>query len=181
MSMIKYSLAMYYIIGPAEISSNLARFDGIRYGSMSKDASTLDELYKQTRANGFETENKRRIMIGSYVLSSGFVDAYYEKAQKARTLLIQEYNKLFENFDALVSPVAPHPAFKIGDKTNDPITMYIEDAMTTPVSMAGLPAVSVPVKPTKSGLPVGMQIIGQLETDAEVLAIAADVEAHING
>ncbi len=127
------------------------------------------------------SENKRRIMIGSYVLSSGFFDAYYTKAQKARTLLIEEYNKLFEKYDAIVSPVAPHPAFKIGEKINDPIKMYVEDAMTVPVSLAGLPAVSVPVRPTKEGLPVGMQIIGKRKADAEVLAMAADVEAIING
>lgn len=181
MSMIKYSLAMYYIIVPAEISSNLARFDGVRFGTRSEDVSSLDDLYKKSRAQGLMYENKRRIMIGSYVLSSGYFDAYYQKAQKARTLLIEEYNKLFEKYDVLVSPVAPNPAFTIGENLSDPIKMYIEDALTVPVSLAGLPAVSVPVKPTASGLPVGLQVIGNRMDDGQVLAVAKDVEATING
>lgn len=174
--MSKYALAIYYIVIPAEVSSNLARYDGIRYGLRSKNAKTLDEIYGMSRDEGFESENKRRIMIGSYVLSSGFYDAYYLKAQKARTLLINEFNKLFEEVDFLVGPVAPTPAFKIGENAHDPIKMYMSDVMSVPASMAGLPAVSVPAGKTDAGLPVGVQIIGKMKSDASILALANSLE-----
>ena len=174
--MSKYALAIYYIVIPAEVSSNLARYDGIRYGLRSKNAKTLDEIYGMSRDEGFESENKRRIMIGSYVLSSGFYDAYYLKAQKARTLLINEFNKLFEEVDFLVGPVAPTPAFKIGENAHDPIKMYMSDVMSVPASMAGLPAVSVPAGKTDAGLPVGVQIIGKMKSDASILALADSLE-----
>ena len=174
--MSKYALAIYYIVIPAEVSSNLARYDGIRYGLRSKNAKNLDEIYGMSRDEGFESENKRRIMIGSYVLSSGFYDAYYLKAQKARTLLINEFNKLFEEVDFLVGPVAPTPAFKIGENTHDPIKMYMSDVMSVPASMAGLPAVSVPAGKTDAGLPVGVQIIGKMKSDASILALADSLE-----
>ena len=174
--MSKYALAIYYIVIPAEVSSNLARYDGIRYGLRSKNAKTLDEIYGMSRDEGFESENKRRIMIGSYVLSSGFYDAYYLKAQKARTLLINEFNKLFEEVDFLVGPVAPTPAFKIGENAHDPIKMYMSDVMSVPASMAGLPAVSVPAGKTDAGLPVGVQIIGKMNSDASILALADSLE-----
>ena len=174
--MSKYALAIYYIVIPAEVSSNLARYDGIRYGLRSKNAKTLDETYGMSRDEGFESENKRRIMIGSYVLSSGFYDAYYLKAQKARTLLINEFNKLFEEVDFLVGPVAPTPAFKIGENAHDPIKMYMSDVMSVPASMAGLPAVSVPAGKTDAGLPVGVQIIGKMKSDASILALANSLE-----
>jgi aspartyl-tRNA(Asn)/glutamyl-tRNA(Gln) amidotransferase subunit A len=174
--MSKYALAIYYIVIPAEVSSNLARYDGIRYGLRSKNAKNLDEIYGMSRDEGFESENKRRIMIGSYVLSSGFYDAYYLKAQKARTLLINEFNKLFEEVDFLVGPVAPTPAFKIGENAHDPIKMYMSDVMSVPASMAGLPAVSVPAGKTDSGLPVGVQIIGKMKSDASILALADSLE-----
>lgn len=174
--MSKYSLAMYYIVVPAEVSSNLARYDGVRYGLRSKNAKNLDEIYGMSRDEGFENENKRRIMIGSYVLSSGFYDAYYLKAQKARTLLINEFNKLFEEYDFLVGPVTPTPAFKIGEKTKDPLEMYASDIMSVPASMAGLPAVSVPAGKTEAGLPVGVQIIGKMQSDAKILALADSLE-----
>ena len=170
--MSKYALAIYYIVIPAEVSSNLARYDGVRYGLRSRVAKTLDEIYGMSRDEGFESENKRRIMIGSYVLSSGFYDAYYLKAQKARTLLINEFNKLFEEVDFLVGPVAPTPAFKIGENAHDPIKMYMSDVMSVPASMAGLPAVSVPAGKTDAGLPVGVQIIGKMKSDASILAFA---------
>lgn len=172
---LKYALAMYYVIVPAEISSNLARYDGVRYGARSSKASTLTQVYEKSRAEGFVSENKRRIMIGSYVLSSGYFDAYYQKAQKARTLLINEFNALFESYDALIGPVAPTPAFKRGQNTNDPLTMYLEDTLTVPASLAGLPAVSVPAGES-NGLPVGLQIIGARQTDAQVLALAKVME-----
>lgn len=174
--MMKYSLAMYYIIVPAEVSSNLARYDGVRYGHRAENVKTLDELYGRSRDEGFMTENKRRIMIGSFVLSSGFFDAYYMKAQKARTLLIEEYNKLLEQYDVLISPTAPTPAFNLGQNTSDPIKMYLADIMTVPPSLAGLPAISVPAGKNSEGLPIGVQLIGNYQTDARLLDLATKVE-----
>ena len=176
LSMAQYSLAMYYIIVPAEISSNLARYDGVRYGKRAEQPATLAELYGRSRDEGFMTENKRRIMIGSYVLSSGYFDAYYQQAQKARTLLIDEYNKLFEAHDVLVGPVSPTPAFKLGENTNDPVKMYLADIMTVSASLAGIPAISVPAGKTNEGLPVGVQLIGQRQSDAVLLALARSQE-----
>jgi aspartyl-tRNA(Asn)/glutamyl-tRNA(Gln) amidotransferase subunit A len=173
--MLKYALAIYYIVVPAEISSNLGRYDGIRYGKRA-EASTLGEVYGLSRDQGFMPENKRRIMIGSYVLSSGFFDAYYMKAQKARTLLIDEFNKTFESFDALIGPVAPTPAFKLGENTADPVKMYLADIMTVPASLAGMPAISVPAGTTEAGLPVGVQLIGPRKSDATLLALARQGE-----
>lgn len=174
--MMKYSLAMYYIIVPAEVSSNLARYDGIRYGHRAENVKTLDELYGRSRDEGFMTENKRRIMIGSFVLSSGFFDAYYMQAQKARTLLIREYTELFKNYDVLLSPTAPTPAFKLGQNTADPIQMYLADIMTVPASLAGLPAISVPAGENSEGLPIGVQLIGNYQTDSRLLDLAKAVE-----
>lgn len=174
--MLQYALAMYYIIVPAEISSNLARYDGIRYGHRAENVSTLAELYGRTRDEGFVTENKRRIMIGSYVLSSGYFDAYYQQAQKARTLLIQSYEALFATYDALLSPVAPTAAFGLGENTEDPVKMYLADIMTVPPSLAGLPAISVPAGTTAAGLPIGVQLVGQRRSDAHLLALAKSVE-----
>lgn len=172
---LKYALAMYYIIVPAEISSNLARYDGVRYGRRAT-SNDLTELYGKSRDEGFVAENKRRIMIGSYVLSSGFFDAYYLQAQKARTLLIDEFNKLFETYDVLVGPVAPTAAFKLGENTADPVKMYLADVMTVPASLAGLPAISVPAGATSGGLPVGIQFIGARRSDAGLLALAKSLE-----
>ena len=174
--MSKYSLAIYYIIIPAEVSSNLARYDGVRYGLRSGAAKTLGEVYGKSRDEGFEPENKRRIMIGSYVLSSGFYDAYYLQAQNARTLLVREFNKLFEECDFLLGPVTPTPAFKIGENASDPIKMYLADIMTVPASIAGLPAISAPAGATESGLPIGVQLIGPMKSDADMIALAALVE-----
>lgn len=174
--MAEYALAIYYILVPAELSSNLARYDGIRYGHRAKNIKTLAELYGKTRDEGFETENKRRIMIGSYVLSSGFFDAYYLQAQRVRTLLINEFNELFSKYDALIGPVAPTPAFGIGENISDPIKMYMCDIMTVPASIAGVPAISVPAGKTKDGLPVGVQLIGAMKSDAALLALAKSME-----
>ncbi len=176
MPILRYALATYYIIVPAEVSSNMARYDGVRYGHRADSISTLAELYGKTRDEGFVAENKRRIMIGSYVLSSGFYDAFYMQAQKARTLLIDEYNVLFKEYDALVGPVVPTPAFGIGENTEDPIKMYLADIMTVPASLAGLPALSVPAGVTAEGLPVGVQLIGQRRSDAMLLALAKSME-----
>jgi aspartyl-tRNA(Asn)/glutamyl-tRNA(Gln) amidotransferase subunit A len=172
---LKYALAMYYIIVPAEISSNLARYDGIRYGRRAK-GENLQEVYGKSRDEGFVTENKRRIMIGSYVLSSGYFDAYYLKAQKARTLLINELNTLFEQFDILLTPTAPTPAFKIGENMADPVSMYLADVMTVPASLAGLPGISVPVGKNDEGLPIGVQLMGRRRDDALLLALASQME-----
>lgn len=174
--MAKYALAIYYIVVPAELSSNLARYDGVRYGVRSDKAKSLDDVYGLSRSAGFMPENKRRIMIGSYVLSSGYFDAYYLKAQKARTLLINEFNKLFDECDFLICPTAPTPAFKLGENTSDPLKMYLADAMTVPASLAGLPAISVPCGESDSGLPIGVQLIGRQKDDAKLLAFAEEVE-----
>lgn len=176
MPILKHTLAMYYIIVPAEISSNLSRYDGVRYGRRADGISTLTELYGRSRDEGFVTENKRRIMIGSFVLSSGFYDAYYEQAQKARTLLINSFNDMFEEYDLLLTPTAPTAAFSLGDNTDDPIKMYLADVMTVPASLAGLPALNVPAGQNGAGLPIGVQLIGKYRADAEVLALARTME-----
>ena len=175
--LVKYALAIYYIVVPAEVSSNLGRYDGIRYGERSTEARTLQEVYGLSRNDGFMPENKRRIMIGSYVLSSGFFDAYYLQAQKARTLLINDFNRLFDEVDVLAGPVAPMPAFKLGENTSDPVKMYLADIMTVPASLAGLPAISVPAGKTAAGLPVGVQLIGKRRDDALLLALAKEGNA----
>jgi aspartyl-tRNA(Asn)/glutamyl-tRNA(Gln) amidotransferase subunit A len=174
--MAEYALAIYYIIVPAELSSNLARYDGVRYGKRAEGITTLAELYGKTRDQGFVTENKRRIMIGSYVLSSGYFDAYYLQAQKARTLLINEFNKLFETYDLLIGPTAPTPAFKLGENTADPIKMYLNDIMTVPTSLAGLPAINVPAGTNAAGLPIGVQLMGPMKSDASIFALAKSME-----
>ena len=175
--MAEYSLAIYYVVVPAEVSSNLARYDGVRYGHRAEGAKTLVELYGRSRDEGFVTENKRRIMIGSFVLSSGFFDAYYMQAQKARTLLIREFKKLFEEYDLLLGPVSPTPAFKLGENAHNPIKMYLADIMTVPASLAGLPAISVPAGTNEQGLPIGVQLIGDYQADHALLQLIAEVEA----
>ena len=176
MPIAKYGLAIYYIIQPAEVASNLSRYDGVRYGHRAAGVTDLDSVYSKTRDEGFMPENKRRIMIGNFVLSSGFFDAYYLKAQKARTLLINAYNEAFEKYDALLCAVAPAPAFKLGEKVNDPLQMYMEDVMSVPPSMAGLPAMAVPAGESKSGLPIGVQLIGPRKSDQMLLNIAKTIE-----
>lgn len=175
MPTLKYALAVYYIVVPAEISSNLSRHDGIRYGYRSKDAKNLDEIYGESRSDGFMPENKRRIMIGNFVLSSGFYDAYYLKAQQARTLIIKEYEEAFKKCDFILTPVAPNPAFKLGEKVSDPVAMYLEDIMSVPLNLAGLPGLAIPAGETKDGLPVGLQLIGPRRSDKELLAFASGI------
>ncbi|HIA91829.1 TPA: Asp-tRNA(Asn)/Glu-tRNA(Gln) amidotransferase subunit GatA [Candidatus Saccharibacteria bacterium] len=171
-------LACYYTIVPAEISSNLSRYDGIRFGHSNQQASDLDAVYRSSRSVGFGKEAKRRIMIGNYVLSSGYYDAYYKKAQQVRTLIIEQYNTAFKDVDVLVGPVAPAPAFKIGEN-EDPLAMYLVDIMTVGPSLAGLPAASVPIKAV-NGLPVGLHVIGAQRNDAVVLSVAKQVEQGVS-
>jgi aspartyl-tRNA(Asn)/glutamyl-tRNA(Gln) amidotransferase subunit A len=172
-----HALAVYYIVVPAEVASNLARYDGVRYGSRDKSAKSLSEVYSTTRNQGFMPENKRRILIGNYVLSSGYYDAYYRKAQQVRTLIINDFNKALESYDLLVGPVAPTAAFKLGENTDDPLQMYLADIMTVPASLAGLPAVSIPAGTGEvSGLPIGIQVIGRQQSDAVVLSLAKQIE-----
>jgi aspartyl-tRNA(Asn)/glutamyl-tRNA(Gln) amidotransferase subunit A len=171
---LEYSLAVYYIIVPAEVASNLARYDGIRYGVRPEGLTTLGDVYEKTRSAGYMPENKRRIMIGNYVLSSGYYDAYFQKAAKVRTLIVRDFARAFETFDFLIGPVAPSPAFKLGENTADPLAMYLADQMTVSASLAGVPAVSVPTH--NSGLPIGLQIIGPQTADSQVLAFARKVE-----
>jgi aspartyl-tRNA(Asn)/glutamyl-tRNA(Gln) amidotransferase subunit A len=173
-----YALATYYIIVPAEVSSNLARYDGIRYArNPAPDAQgkTLQELYFKQRGAGFGAEAKRRIILGTFVLSSGYYDAYYDKAQRVRTLIKQDFDKAFENVDILLTPVAPTAAFKIGEKADDPIAMYLADIFTIPLKLAGLPAISIPTKSSRDlapgELPVGFQLIGKKWHEADILGI----------
>lgn len=172
---LEHALAVYYVIVPAEIASNLARYDGVRYGVRSKNASDIPSLYANTREEGFMPENKRRIMIGNYVLSSGYYDAYFKKAAKVRTLIVNEFKEAFSEYDFLIGPVAPTTAFKLGENTANPLSMYLSDQMTVSASLAGLPAVSVPVGEA-DGLPVGLQIIGAPAHDSEVLSFAKVIE-----
>lgn len=169
------ALATYYIICPAEVSSNLSRYDGQRYGYSDPDASTLNHSYTQSRSQGFGDEAKRRIMIGTYVLSSGYYDAYYQRAQLVRTKLINEFKRAFSSYDFLIGPTAPTTAFKIGEHTSDPLEMYLIDIMTVAVNLAGIPAVSVPA-PEVDGMPVGVQIMSAQNKDRELLSMAQYVE-----
>ncbi|MEI6498613.1 MAG: Asp-tRNA(Asn)/Glu-tRNA(Gln) amidotransferase subunit GatA [bacterium] len=175
---VHYALAVYYILMPAEVSSNLARYDGIRYGlSMLKDkdfAGSIAEVYEQSRAKGFGAEAKRRIMLGSYVLSAGYYDAYYKKAQRVRTLIKNEFDQVFKNVDILATPVSPTPAFKLGEKSEDPLSMYKSDIMTVPINPAGVPAMSVPagfVVREGKDLPVGLQLVGPMWGEDKILNV----------
>lgn len=171
---LEHALAVYYIIVPAEIASNLARYDGIRYGVRGAGAASLDEVYNSSRSAGFMPENKRRIMIGNYVLSSGYYDAYFQKAAKVRTLIVRDFEQAFEKYDFLVGPTVPTTAFGLGQNTHDPLSMYLADQMTVSASLAGLPAVSVPAPTTT--LPIGFQIIGKSGADLNVLQLAKELE-----
>ena len=156
-----YAVATYYLLATAEASSNLARYDGVRFGHRTAESGGLLEMYMKSRAEGFGTEVKRRIMLGTYALSSGYYDAYYLKAQKVRTLIMQDFLKTFADVDILLTPVAPTPAFKIGEKTADPLQMYLSDIFTIPVNLAGTCAISVPAGMSRDGLPIGLQLIGK--------------------
>ena len=168
----KYSLATYYIIACAEASSNLGRFDGIRYGYRTPEFSNLKELYKKSRSEGFGPEVKRRIILGTYVLSSGYYDAYYKKAQQVRTLVMNEFQKAFEKYDVILTPTSPTVAFDIGSKSNNPLEMYLADICTVSVNIAGLPGISIPCGVDKEGMPVGMQLIGNKFEEEKLLNIA---------
>ena len=165
------SIPAYYVIAPAECSSNLARFDGVRYGHRCKDPVDLVDLYKRSRSEGFGKEVIRRIMLGTYALSTGYYDAYYLKAQKIRHLIREDYSKAFEKVDVILGPTTPTPAFKIGEKSNDPVSMYLSDIYTIAVNLAGLPGLSIPVGLTK-GLPIGLQLIGNYFDEARLLNVA---------
>ncbi|KZZ84157.1 MULTISPECIES: Asp-tRNA(Asn)/Glu-tRNA(Gln) amidotransferase subunit GatA [Bacillaceae] len=167
----KYALATYYLLASSEASSNLSRFDGIRYGYRTDNAENLIDLYKQTRAEGFGNEVKRRIMLGTFALSSGYYDAYYKKAQKVRTLIKKDFEDVFEKYDVIVGPTTPTPAFKIGEKTDDPLTMYANDILTIPVNLAGVPGISVPCG-FSNGLPLGLQIIGKHFDESTIYRVA---------
>jgi len=173
----EYALAAYYIILPCEVSSNLARLDGIRYGHSAKHAKTLLDTYLESRAEGFGSESKRRIMLGTFALSSGYYDAYYLKAQKIRTLIKKDFDEAFKNVDLIVGPTAPTTAFKIGEKSSDPLSMYLSDIYTVPVNLAGLPAISIPCgNGADSNMPVGFQIIGNSFDEENVLRAAHQLE-----
>ena len=173
------SLAAYYIIACAEASSNLGRFDGIRYGYRAKDYTTLKELYVNSRTEGFGDEVKRRIILGTYVLSSGYYDAYYKKAQKVRTYVKNEFDKAFKKYDVLLTPVSPNTAFKIGEKCNNPMEMYLADICTVSINIAGVPAISLPCGVDKEGMPVGMQLIGNRFEEEKILNVAYKFEQEI--
>ncbi|MBM7662748.1 aspartyl-tRNA(Asn)/glutamyl-tRNA(Gln) amidotransferase subunit A [Bacillus mesophilus] len=167
----KYALSTYYLLSSSEASANLARFDGVRYGVRSENAKNLLELYKQTRSEGFGNEVKRRIMLGTFALSSGYYDAYYIKAQKVRTLIKKDFEDIFEKYDVIVGPTTPSPAFKIGENTKDPMTMYANDILTIPVNLAGVPGISVPCG-FSNGLPLGLQIIGKHFDESTLYRVA---------
>ena len=176
----EYAIATYYIIAPAEASANLARYDGVRYGYRAEDAEELIDMYKKTRSRAFGEEVKRRIMLGTYALSSGYYDAYYLKGQKARTLIKSDFDRAFETVDAIVTPTSPTPAFKVGERTADPLQMYLSDVLTTPSSLAGLPGISVPCGLTKGGLPIGLQILAAPFEEGKVLNVAHTFEQRTN-
>ncbi len=168
----KYAVATYYLLASSEASANLSRFDGVRYGVRSDNAKNIIELYKNSRSEGFGEEVKRRIMLGTFALSAGYYDAYYKKAQKVRTLIKNDFDKVFEKFDVILGPTNPTPAFKIGEKANDPLTMYVEDILTIPVNLAGVPGISVPCGFSSDGLPIGLQIIGKHFDESTVYRVA---------
>ena len=172
----QYSLATYYIIACAEASSNLGRFDGIRYGHRAKDFKNIRELFVKSRSEGFGPEVKRRIILGTYVLSSGYYDAYYKKAQQVRTLVTNEFNKAFEKYDVILTPTSPTVAFDIGSKTTNPLEMYLSDICTVSVNIAGLPGISIPCGVDSAGMPIGMQLIGNKFCEETILNAAYTFE-----
>jgi aspartyl-tRNA(Asn)/glutamyl-tRNA(Gln) amidotransferase subunit A len=172
----KYALPAYYIVAPAEASSNLARYDGVRFGHRASEAKDIVELYENSRAEGFGAEVRRRVLIGTYVLSAGYYDAYYTRAQKIRTLIKRDFEQAFETCDVLLTPATPGPAFALGEKSNDPISMYLNDVFTVTVNLAGLPGISVPAGLTADGLPLGLQLIGRAFDEATVLRAGRAVE-----
>ena len=174
-----YALPTYYIVAPAEASSNLARYDGVKYGFRSKGENLID-MYEKTRSEGFGDEVKRRIMIGTYVLSSGYYDAYYLKAQKVRRLIKNDFDEAYKEVDAILTPSTPSSAFKIGEKLNDPVSMYLNDIFTVPINLAGLPAISIPAGHDKRGYPLGLQVIGKAFDEQNILNIAFSLEKNLS-
>ena len=171
-----YAIPTYYLIATAEASANLARYDGVRYGRRSSTSKTLLEMYRKSRNEGFGREVKRRIMLGTYALSSGYYDAYYLKAEKVRTLLARDFENAFRQVDAIVTPTAPTPAFKLGEKTDDPLAMYLADIYTVTADLVGIPGISVPCGETKAGLPIGLQVLGKHFDESTILRVAYAVE-----
>ena len=171
----KYALPCYYIIAPAEASSNLARYDGVRYGKRI-EAETLDAMYEATRADGFGEEVQRRILIGTYALSAGYYDAYYLKAQQVRRLIKEDFEKAFNDVDAILTPTTPTPAFPLGAEVSDPITMYLNDVFTVPANLAGLPGISVPAGLSKQGLPLGLQLLAPPFEEGRLFSVANAIE-----
>jgi aspartyl-tRNA(Asn)/glutamyl-tRNA(Gln) amidotransferase subunit A len=176
LKMTKYALPAYYIIAPAEASSNLARYDGVRFG-LRVPGESLDGMYENTRAEGFGPEVKRRVLIGTYVLSAGYYDAYYLRAQKIRTLIARDFAEAFQSCDAILTPTTPSPAFALGERMDDPIAMYLNDVFTVPVNLAGLPGISVPAALSSDGLPLGLQIIGRAFDEETMFRVAGILEA----
>ena len=176
----KYALPTYYIVAPAEASSNLARYDGVKYGYRSNKGKNLIEMYENTRGEGFGDEVKRRVLIGTYVLSSGYYDAYYLKAQKVRRLIKNDFDKCFKGVDAILTPSTPSSAFKIGEKSNDPISMYLNDIFTVPVNLAGIPAISIPAGHDNKGHPLGLQLISKALDEQKILNLAFAMEKSID-
>jgi len=172
----KYALPTYYIVAPAEASSNLARYDGVRFGYRAAGLRDITDLYEKSRGEGFGAEVQRRILIGTYVLSAGYYDAYYARAQKLRSLIKQDFEQAFEVCDVLLTPATPGPAFGVGAKTADPVEMYLQDVFTVTVNLAGLPGISVPAGLTANGLPLGLQLIGKAFDEATMLRAAQAVE-----
>ncbi len=167
----KYAIPTYYVVATAEASSNLARYDGVRYGFRAREGKTLAEMYRRTRDAGFGAEVKRRIMLGTYVLSAGYYDAYYLKAQRVRRLLASDFDQAFTNVDAIITPTTPTPAFKLGEKTDDPLAMYLADIYTVTANLAGIPGISIPCGKSREGLPIGMQILGKYFDEPMVLRV----------
>jgi aspartyl-tRNA(Asn)/glutamyl-tRNA(Gln) amidotransferase subunit A len=172
----KYALPTYYIVAPAECSSNLARYDGVKYG-LRVEGDSLDDMYRKTRAEGFGEEVQRRILIGTYVLSAGYYDAYYLKAQRVRALIAQDFKKAYEKCDVILTPTAPSAAFAMGEKSDDPLAMYLNDVFTVPASLAGLPGISVPAGLSSDGMPLGLQILGQAFEEGALLNVAEVLES----
>ena len=180
----KYALPCYYIVMPAEVSSNLARYDNIRYGTKVEELEdlkikNLKEMYFKTRGNGFGKEVKRRILLGAYVLSKGYYDDYYLRAQKVRRLIKNDFDNAFEKVDIILTPTTPNVAFGFGEKNKDPISMYLSDIFTVPMNLAGVPAISLPLANNKAGLPIGLQLVGQFKQDKKLLKIAKLIEEII--
>jgi aspartyl-tRNA(Asn)/glutamyl-tRNA(Gln) amidotransferase subunit A len=177
----KYAVPTYYLLATAEASANLARFDGVRYGFRAKDENTLNAMYRRSRDTGFGAETKRRILLGTYALSAGYYDAYYKKAQQVRTLVTRDFLTAFQQVDVLLTPVAPTPAFKLGEKADDPLAMYLADIYTVTASLAGICGISVPCGNSSQGLPIGAQILGRHFEEATVLRAALAVENQSTG